>query len=126
MKSAEQLYNIFNDKIKNAISYSKFTNVEIKNIKKIINDTLYECKKKYKDNIDYYIYDSSIIIFRKIEKYIEKEIYHDIDFFNKLLRNLFFYYNMFAIIADEDEKEEDKIKWKSKIEDFINNKLNNF
>lgn len=125
-KTIEQLYDIFNNKIKNYISYSKFEKEEIMYIKNIINKSLNKYKLKYKDNINYYIYDSSIIIHREIEKYIEKEIYHDIDIFNKMLRNIFIYYKIFALLVDEDTKDYEKEKWKPRLEDYIFITLKNF
>lgn len=127
-KTVQCLYNIFNDKIKNFISndYSKFSQQESKYIRNLINNTLNENKIKYKDNINLFIYNSSINIYDKIEKYIEKEIYHDIDIFNKMLRNVFINYKIFAIITDIESTEEDIKEWRPKLEKYIFDILKNF
>lgn len=124
-KSIDQLYNIFNDKIKNYVSYGK-TKIYSKKLKGIINNNLNKYKYKYKDNNNLFIYDSSVVIYREINKYIEKEIYHDLDFFNKLMRNVFIYYKIFALIVDGDTNKEEKEKWKSRLEDYIFSTLKNF
>lgn len=120
-KTVEYLYNLFNDKMRTFISndYSKFTKQESKYLIKLINNILNENKNLYKNNINLYIYNSSINIYNKIEKYIEKEIYRDIDVFNKILRNVFINYKIFAILADSDSTPEDISEWKPKIESYI-------
>lgn len=69
-KTIEQLYNIFNDKMKNFIKHEPFTEIDTKNIKNIINNNINEYKNIYKNDINSYIYLSSIIIYDSIEKYI--------------------------------------------------------
>lgn len=126
-KTIDCLYNIFNDKIKNFISYRYFTKKETKDVKKIINDTLNKYNLIYKNNVNKYIYHSSFNIFQDIEKYIEKEIYHDIDIFNKMLKNIFFYYCLFTRITDYEKIDEEfNEKQKNRLEDFIFDKLKNF
>lgn len=124
----EHLYNIFNDKIKNFISnsYSKFSKEEAKNIKELINNTLNKYKLKYKDNINLYIFYSSIYIYNGIEKYIEKEIYREIDIFNKMMRNVFINYKIFALLTDNTTTEDEMATWKPKIEKYIFDTLKNF
>lgn len=125
-KTVEQLYITFNNKIKNFISHGKFTKKEIKYVKNVINDSLNKNKIKYENNINLYIYNSSKNIYNEIEKYIEKEIYHDIDFFNKLMRNVFINYWIFALIVDVNSTNEDIEKWKPKLENYIFNTLKQF
>lgn len=125
-KTIEHLYNIFNDKIKNFITFGRFTKSELKDIKKIINNNLNNYKLKYKDNTNYYIYSSSINIFNEIENYINKNIFHDIDHFNKLTLNVFIKYKIFTLMVDLNTSEKEKEKWKPRLEEFILHKLNNF
>jgi hypothetical protein len=125
-KTIEQLFNIFNDKIKNLISSGRFIKSETLDLKKIINNNLNKYNDKYKNNRILYIYDSSVMIFREIENYINKKIDHDIDYFNNMLRNIFFYYNIFRLLVDEDSTEEEKIKWRPRLEKFVMDSLKNF
>lgn len=125
-KSIEQLYNIFNDKIKNFISYGKKSKQESKTLKKIINDNLNKYKTKYNNNINSYIYVSSIKIFDEIEKYIEQEVFHDIQFFDNMLRNVFINYKVFVLFVKDGSTNEEKEKWKPRIEEYIFNRLKNF
>lgn len=111
-KTIDHLYNIFNDKIRNYISYSKFTKEEAKVVKNIINDSLNKYKEKYEDNINDYIYNSSDCIFNKIEKYIEKEILHDIDYFNIFIMNILKHYKMFCILVSCNATQEFIDKYK--------------
>lgn len=125
-KTVEKLYDIFNNKIKAYINYSHFTKSEKNHIKKIINDNLNMNKNIYKNDVNYYIYDSCVMIHREIDKYFEKYIYHDIDICNKLMRNVFIYYKIFALLVDDDETEEEKKKWRTKVEYFVMNTLKDF
>lgn len=125
-KTVDQLYNIFNDKIKNFISHGKFTKKEIKYVKTVINDTLNKYRIKYENNINLYIYNSSIYIYDEIERYIEKEIYHDIDFFNKLMRNVFINYRIFTLLVNDNSTAEEIENWRSKLENYIFNTLKHF
>lgn len=125
-KTIDHLYTIFNDKIKNLLSTTKFVKSETKDIKKIINDNLNKYIKIYKNNTDLYIYKSSINIFDEIEKYIEKKIDHDIDYFNKMLKNIFIKYRIFTLLVNQTTTLAEKEKWKTKIEDFTLNTLSAF
>lgn len=124
-KSIEQLYDIFNNKIKNFIKYKPFLEPDTKNIKNIINKNINEYKNIYKDDINKYIYISSINIYNEIEEYIEKNIYHEINFFNKALRNVFVNYKVFALLVKKDISKDEKVKWKFKIEKYIFETLKN-
>lgn len=123
----EHLYNIFNDKIKHFISndYSKFSKEEAKHIKNNINNNLNKYKLKYKDNTNLYIYYSSINIYNEIEKYIEKEIFREIDVFNKIMRNVFINYKVFALLSDNTTTKDEFNIWKTKIEKYIFDTLKN-
>lgn len=126
-KTIEQLFTIFNDKIKNYISHSKFEKEEKKHIKNIINNTLNKTKLQYyKKDVNIYIYDSGIIIYREIEKYIEKNITHDINYFNLFMRNVVIFYKIFSLMADEDSTDEEKQKMKPKLDEFIFKALKDF
>lgn len=96
------MYNIFNDKIKNFISYSKFTPSEQNDIKKIINGSLNKYKLKYEEDINCYIYNASDYIFNKIEKYIEKNVLHDINYFNAFIMEILKHYRMFCILVSDN------------------------